>query len=275
MTEEKYTLARLKDEVIEDLSATYELVYVSQGDKLMDEQVESVVTGDLEALEESLDEFVGEQTWINSREVADDVASTVLDRWTRESESDDDDEVIEELRFAWEASDERDEVAEIVQEHDTSQPLRDLARGTGLVLLRIDADNGEDSDFRYDGDDAAEQLLTRLGFEQTPENLKNAWEIVANCCTEVGYLQYLVAVDVESLLDLPEKGKVTFTDPNVYLTNPFAGAGWADKLYGTVTVDRADLRTDKGAFGYGWQEVTGGVTLSYYESEMTVVAEDA
>ena len=59
-------------------------------------------------------------------------------------------------------------------------------------------------------------------------------------------------------LGYPDEGqKVKIQNPGVYLCNPFMGDGWCEPFEGEVIFDRADLRADKDACGYGWQQVVG------------------
>jgi hypothetical protein len=266
----KRTLAALGREVESEMPAKTELVYVDYRDQLTTEQVAALVRGDWETLDEQVSEWSGPASWDGAVEVVRDLAKEIVRRWEREDGVD-----YEDLLAEWEQSDEEMSAIDMAQSRDESDPIADLARNTGDVLLRLSIDTlDEDAAFGDEDEPTAERLLDRLGFEHSPANLSAAWEILDNAyypgCVLMGYA--LVAVDVEDLYRLPLDGKVTITGPHVYLGNPFAGSGMASGPFeGTLTFDRTDLRTDRDAFGYSWTEIAGPV-VSAYRGEIAAVA---
>jgi hypothetical protein len=109
-------------------------------------------------------------------------------------------------------------------------------------------------------------------------NLKVVKDTLLECSPEYSVLLGMIvyAADVGDLYDLGDTEYVEVTDPYLYLGNPFAGTGWVgdEPLKGTIRIKRSDLTTDSGAFGYGWNDVTGGVTVSAYEATVTAVPKD-
>lgn len=263
------TLAALGKAVEEDMPAKTDLVYVAYDDKLMDTQIAAIVRGDQEEADESLWEWSGESSYMSATEMVDELAKEVVGRWTREDGGDYDD-----LLDEWQASDERMSAIDMAQSRDESDPMKQLARNSGDVLLRLPIDT-LDEDADLDDTTTAEELLDALGFVHTDVNLAAAQEILSEGAYPgavlIGYA--LIAVDVEDVYNLPGEGEVEIRNPHVYLGNPFAGSGWAAGPFeGTMRYDRKDLRTDRDAFGYSWTEIAGPV-VSAYRGEVAAVTE--
>jgi hypothetical protein len=267
----KRDLAALGREVESEIPATTHLVYVDYRDELTTEQVAALVRGDTDALNESVWDWSGSSSWDGACDLVDELARETVKRWERETGDE-----LDWLLDEWPSSDERMSAIDMAQSRDVSDPIADLARNTGDVLLRIPIETlDEDADFGSIESPLAEDLLDRLAFARTPGNLSAAWEILDNAyypgCVLMGYA--LVAVDVQDVYRLPLDGKVTITGPHVYLGNPFAGSGMASGPFeGSLTFDRTDLRTDRDAFGYSWTEIAGPV-VSAYRGEIAAVAE--
>lgn len=260
----------LAREVENDMPGEVTLVYVDRGDELTKEQVDALVRGDIDTVTESVWDWEGEAQWIGACDTVDGLAKDVVSRWEREDDAD-----YSELMDEWQSSPERDSALDTIRERDESDVIGDLARNTGRVLLRMPIDGmDEDSGLSFT-EVTAEDFLLRLGFTETENNVKLAREVIANASPEfsvvMGYA--LAAVDVSDVYALPfdSDAEVVIRNPHIYFGSPFSGSGWADGPFdGTVTYKRGELRTDRDAFGYGWEEITGGVTLSAYDAEITV-----
>lgn len=232
--------------MIADLDKSYELVYVDYRDQLDDEQVEALVANDWETLWQSTAEWESDSQWESV--------------W----------QIVEQLRKDLDVTDEEwdafredmsafEEVRDEIHQRETGDWVRELAAHTGQVLLRIASPITEDDSLSY-REVHPYELLWRLGLRATRVNLDQAAEIIDNTSTEysvaMGY--WLASVDVVDVYDLTyEAEKVRIKNPGFWLGNPFAGSGWAGQFEGEIVVDRSELRCDKAAFGYSWQEVCG------------------
>jgi hypothetical protein len=243
----------------------FELVYVDYRDGLEQEQVDAIARGDWEALDASMEKWVNDAQFEGACQLLEELVGYVEDEddgWDRS--------VLED----WLHTDSAAEIRFEIQERDTSAPLEDLAAHSGNVLLRVTAID-EDDAWSFEPIEPTE-LLARLELPATEGNLSLASSIIDNTSPEYGVAMgyWLFAVNVRDLIPLMSyEGKLRITGAHFWLGNPFAGSGWADGPFeGEVVIDRADLRTDKDAFGYSWTEVVGGTSPSYYESKIEVVS---
>lgn len=225
-----------------------ELVYVDYSDSLSDEQVDAIVRGDYEHFDGGhFDEWSSDNRFETVCGLLDEILKDLAEEW--------DEEALEE----WKHSEEWEEARFAIEDKDTSEPLKKLAHQTGSVMLRITLKDEDDS---YSFKEVNEEdALDELGLPRSEHNLEHMAEIIANASPEfsVAMVSALASVDVGDLYDLlwaNDPSVLEITNPGIWMGNPFAGSGYADQLEGTILVKREDLRTDKGAFGYGWQEVS-------------------
>lgn len=308
------TLTDLADEIIARLQPTYDLVYVDRDDKFSNKQVAFLVKGDFESLWESTGEWESDNRWESCKQVIAGLAQDVVRDWTAEIEDGDDSLTEQELPHEWSASgarctrrgcdvtsngddngpcerhpdypeyesfaedlfgtDEWERVRYEVEERDSSDWAKDLARGCNNVLLRIPVEAmSEDAGLSFREVGAAE-VLSLVGFKPTEANIKSVQYALDNASPEfnvnMGY--WVAGVNVSDLLDLdgdPE-ATVRITNPYLYIGNPFAGSGFVteEALTGEVTLARGDLRTDADAFGVSINEIYGGVYASSFEVEI-------
>ena len=270
---ETRTATDLANAMIDDLDKTYELVYVTYDDTLTDEQVGHVVRGDMEALWESLAEWEDETSWDSVEQIIAELKASVIRGWENENDVD-----YSNLADAFDGSDEWERVRYEIEERNTGDWIKRLVRQTGQVLLRIPIDTiDEDNAFCFQEVEPAE-VLDRIGFAHTKDNLSEVSYVLANASPEFSVLMgyWIVGADVEALYDLLIDGdtqQVEITDPYIYLGNPFAGSGFISEkpLTGTVRLPRADLRTDKDAFGYSINDIYGGVHASSFEATIAAI----
>src|SRR5664280_1152671 len=269
---ETRTATDLANAMIDDLDKTYELVYVTYDDTLTDEQVGHVVRGDMEALWESLAEWEDETSWDSVEQIIAELKASVIRGWENENDVD-----YSNLADAFDGSDEWERVRYEIEERNTGDWIKRLVRQTGQVLLRIPIDTiDEDNAFCFQEVEPAGGL-GRIGVAHTKDNRSEVSYGLANASPEVSVLMgyWIVGADVEALYDLPIDGdaQVEITDPYIYLGNPFAGSGFVSEkpLTGTVRLSRADLRTDKDAFGYSINDIYGGVRASSFEATIAAI----
>jgi hypothetical protein len=248
-------------EAIAQLDEKYSLCFVDYDERLTGEQVEHLVAGDTEKLWESLDEWEMESRWYGVKYVID---NTFTDEEWDSLSSEDQDEV----RYAIEERDESDWVTELISH--TSNPL-----------LRINCISEDDS-FSFEPVEPG-QVLDLLDIDEPTtglfghdeHNMKVVNATLLECSPEYSVLMgyWVISVDLETLYKAQDDSKIKITNPHLWLGNPFAGSGWLteEPLHGTIVVDRADIHTDKAAFGYSIDEIFGGVTASSYEAEIEVV----
>lgn len=264
-------LTTLATAVIAGLDASYNLVFVDQGDQLTDEQVEAIVENDFPKLFELTEQFESDARDASLREIVTAAVAETIQAWENEDDAD-----YSQLADEFELTDEWESVNEAVTERDNSDWLRQLAAATPDVLLRINVFNEDDA---YDHEAVApEAALVKVGLPVTASNVATMAETLANASPEFSVLlgYWIVGADVEDLHAMTSDAtQVQIVNPHLYLGNPFAGSGFISEVAfeGTVTVKREDLHTDKGAFGYGVDDLYGGLNASQYRAEITPVAE--
>lgn len=97
------------DELIKRLDKTYDLVYVAYDDKFTEGQIRWILDGQLDRLEEDLDEWQTSCRWES--------VQYILSQFTGEE--------LDEL-----SADEKDELEQAIFDRDVSDPLTDLARNS-------------------------------------------------------------------------------------------------------------------------------------------------
>lgn len=203
----------------------FELVGVDYRGSFDEEQVAMLARGDWEGLEESIWEWESDAQHENAWALLEDIVGD-LDDWD------------ESIRQDWLHTEAGSDAIMAIMERDESTVLRDLARQSGNVLLRVRASEAEDVLDEEEG--------------------------------EVHY--WIAAVNVIDLYDLPyDCERVRLTHAYPWRGDVWNGGGMVDDDNPeTVEVARADLRTDKDANGYSWTEVACPI-ISYYESKIEVV----
>jgi hypothetical protein len=267
------TLAGLAESIKDDLvkRQPVPLVTLDHRDGLTANQVAAVVRADPEVMVEEidhLDEWINEVAYAAAVDIIGDATDETIKAWERADGRD-----YADLKAEFDTSDERNELYFWLRDNDPSTVVRDLARATSDQILRVEA-FGEDDGFSFEPVTPA-QVLARIGFEATEHNVSVIQYALDNASPEysviLGY--WVFAADMETVLDLPLTGKVTVTNPHLFLGNPFIGGGFMteEPLHGTVTLDRDDLRTDEEAFGYSVTKIYGGLSAREMRAEIATV----
>lgn len=263
------TVKRLAKAVIAELDPTYTLIYVQQGDRLSDKQVNALVQGDGEALWDESAEFECQ----NRDDATDDVLKRVSADVIRGWETDDDRDYGE-LRARFLDSERAFEIRELIAERDDSTWMRDLADQTPAVLLRITAIE-EDDAFAF-VPVTPQQVLATVGLEADAHNVAVVATVLDNTSPEFSVLMgyWIVGADVRELFDLPaDTQEVDIINPYLYLGNPVMGHGYVSDapLHGTVRIKGADLRTDEQAYGYSINTIYGAINASSFTAQVISV----
>lgn len=264
------TPAQVADLLISRLDDKYDLIYIDRGDQLTDEQVAAMVAGDTEKLWDSISEWESDARWYGIKYVIGELVSDLR------REYEDDEDALEAIDEFNDGGEDRDHVCDEIAQRDSGQWFTDLVNATPDVLLRICCID-EDHAFAFQPVDPPQVLGLLDGIEMTDENLKVVADALLECSPEFSVLMgyWVVGADLGEINNLPvgDGERVQITNPYLYLGNPFAGSGWISEepLIGTVTVDRDDLRTDKGAFGWSLDEVYGGLSASRFSATLTPV----
>lgn len=240
------------DEAIARLDDSYELVYVSYDDKLNDEQVNHLIRGDMSEFWDSLAQFEGESRYHGAR-------NAIYDKFSREewdSLSDDDQET----------------VLLAIEERDNSDFVTPLIEQTPNPLLRICVVD-EDNAWSFEPVEASD-VLSKIGFEATEHNLKVVEAALLECSPEYSVLlaYWVCSVDLKAIYEASEDASFKITNPYLFLGNPVMGSGWLTEkpLEGSCIVDRSELTTDEGGFGYSLSKVYGGLRNKDFQSEIEV-----
>jgi hypothetical protein len=272
------TLADLTAAIIADLSDTYDLVYVQQGDRFTTEQVSMIVRGDWESLWSSTDEWEDDQRTQAVDAIVKEALETVINRWEREDDADYSD-VSDSFTESIESE---QEVRDSVYVRDTSNWATELANASGTVLLRIPIEAIDEDHSYFHETVSPADVLSRLGMTDSEHNVATIGYVLDNADPEYSLLMgyWVVGATVSDLFALPADVPdlpVTITDPHLYLGNPFAGSGFVSEepIRGTVTIKRSELRTDSDAFGYSLDKVYGGLNPSDFEARIQPVTADS
>lgn len=259
------------DEIIARLAATYDLIYVDYRDELDDEQAAAVVRADYESLWDHLAQFESDSRYEGVKYVIDELVTEVIREWDIDADAD--------LDFIAEAfkndPDEWDRVRYAIEERDDGSWLQQLMRQTPNVLLRI---NVIDEDNGYSFEEVKpRRVLKDIGMPATRANVETVERTLLECSPEYSVLlgYWIVGADLGDIYELPNDPdtEVEITNPYLYLGNPFSGSGFISErpIEGTVRVKRGDLRTDADAFGYGVDEIYGGLYASSFECKIEAV----
>jgi hypothetical protein len=271
------TVAALGAAVTEELDPTYTLVCAEFD--LPEDVVTALVRGENPWETKGGDRLTvlaDDLAYPTACQAVDQLAADIVSRWEREDEAD----YTSLLEVDWAAGDERRSAIDTVRDRDQPTWFDDMVNRHGKVLLRVGiAAMDEDASLSYEPL-PPQRFLDLLGFEHTAQNLKRAADLVNNAAPEystvIGYA--MLGVDLADFLSMPTDADrtVELHNPHVWLGDPFNGGGWCSEepFAGTLTVRRGDLRTDKGAFGYSWDEVVGGADAECFASgSLTVVDE--
>lgn len=224
------------------------LVYVDYRDQLDDEQVEEMIHGEWP---DSLDEWISDSEWQSAHEIAKQLIA---------------DEVF--------TDDEYDDLMMAIIDLDDSEPWRDLARGSGMILFRFSPCEDDMAFLDEELDDPA-AACEALGL--APEFVDVVRAIlpeVAGYRAEGGGWFGASIVFRANAADMIEYGThVTVSDPFVWLTNPFSGNGYGEVAKDlSIKLRKADVHVDRYAWGYGADDVFGGLILD--DSDITITTEE-
>jgi hypothetical protein len=226
-----------------------ELVYVDYRDSFCPEDVEKIIHGDYS---DQTDEWINEMQWTSANELADQLLAD------NELEHSDED---------------REALVERIMELDTSNPYKDLMRNTGHMLFRY-SPSEDDMVWLSDELDSPEATLEALGLpaeflptvtEILPEIAGYKWE--GGGCFGATFVFSCNPADLWTGAE-----EIIVSDPFLWLTNPWSGNGYGEVAEGcTVTLKMADVHVDKCAWGYGADNVFGGLLLP--DSTITPITE--
>jgi hypothetical protein len=241
----------------------FELVYVDYRDGFDPAAVEKLLR---DGTDDYTDEWISQSAWETACDLADELFKEACDP--------DHEEDYDDLEAEWQASEARQELIFAIEERDTSDPYRDLLRNTGHMLFRVSPT--EDDMAWLDADTLngpAAGVCNALGLpliwveavdEILPEIAGYAWE-------GGGYFgaTFVFSADPADLYGHSEDALVEVDAPFLWLTNPWSGNGYGVVVKGRyVTLRMGDIHTDKAAWGYGADDVFGGLCLD--DSTITV-----
>lgn len=259
-------VAQIAERIKPESIPTYrrDLVYVSYDDSLNDSDIEAILR---DGYSESVDEWISDSQWEGASELADELFRDACD----------DIYVYDDLIGDWLVSEERSELILQIQELDTSDPYRDLLRNTSPILFRAppqDEDHLQWLDAETLGGDPRD-ICEALGMSEDmlPAVAEIQPEIAGYAAEGGGYFGVAIVfrANPADLFGVADDALVTISDPFVWLTNPWAGNGYGVAAKGvTVTFKRSEIHTDRAAWGYGADDVFGGLWLD--ESDITVEA---
>ena len=239
-----------------------QLVYVDYRDCFDPSQIEELLRGEWP---EHTDEWISDAQFESATELADELFKEMCSP-----------EEFDALRHDWEHHcDERQNLIDAFMENDTSDPYRDLMRNTGTMLFRY---SPPEDDMVWLGDviDTAETLHSELGLpaEFLP-TVRTIWPEIEGYTVSGGAFgaSIVFSASPADLWQIPIDATIQVSDPFLWLCNPWQGNGYGEVAEGvTVTLNMADVHTDKAAWGYGADDVFGGLCLD--DSTITETAKE-
>lgn len=234
----------LADMMIDELPERTTLVYIEQGDRLTDEQVQAYVADDYEALYESIEEWesdaVNEGAWCAVEQAARDAGLT--------------NEEYDEVR----CTDDVDSVLNEAYNRDDSDVIEALARSTPSQLFAINLGYVK----------TADDIITTLAGHGVVDADSVAREMMDEQGVAYGAnLEVLVMIDLDVAKQLNERGG-TIKGAQIALIDHGYGTSY-DVRVSSVTVEPGNVYLD-GAQGYGADDICGLVKSAYRPSEITL-----
>lgn len=268
-TRQRRAKAVLK-KALANLAPSYTLYYVTRGDDgLHEEQIADIFDGNVEKVEEVLDDY------------ADDGIDYYLTEIVKELIPDEDErdlleefvELHDELRFA------------IRDRDDSKGPLLEQLGVTGAKLMRYELNyHLEPGSWSWEEDEVQKAMAEMAEVMQVDleANRGSLWSLVAEA-SYGGQLYVIWYGDVEEVV-MPILNKlwgnddkvpttIAWTDPEVVVLNAGNGSGYSDTIKGTITVpfDPEKLAMDGRVRGHGytWDDVAG-VAHSAFRCDVTL-----
>lgn len=245
----------------------FDLWYVHHDDRLMDEQVEAVIKGDIDSVYMDVAEAFSEQHYTLAVEDTTEIVKSVIAEAARDDESIDE----EDAWWEFEYSPLFDEVRFKVEDRAEGDPVKDLAGQTPDPLVQyvpdipIEVDLSgvygeaeEDDEWKVQVDD----VLRGLGLPVTEHNVQ-ALRDGLDECHDYASIRAIFTVDLAELVDRSVKW-IRVTSPSLLCLNNFDGSGMdTAPMEGTIMVPRDQIRLDS-ALGYGsWDSIAGVVRSAY------------
>jgi hypothetical protein len=229
----------------------FELVYVAHDDKLTDEGIAEYLSDEPDWDKVYDNEWEFEQRY--------DSAVKLIE------------EAVEAVGFDYHDlnADDQDELRFFVEELDTSDPLKDLLRGTPDQLLRYtiapcsEYISGHEEDAHDRKVALVREALAPTGLTVTD---KEAFDLVANGPWDLHEGVTLDLIWYGGVEDIPGATSFTITDPNILLIDRWNGSGFECKAKGTATFQitkEERVVLDRQTWGYGWEDIAGTHNPAY------------
>lgn len=235
---DKAAAQALYDATVAELKERYDLVYIDYRDELSDEDVQNLLNGEVDKVEERLEEYTSE----NRHRGAEYEVEQLL--------TDEQRELLEEHDLLYDLQDE-------IKDRDESDPIRDMLRNTPQKLMTVDLDH-EVPDYTLREDDEFEQILADIAEAAGIELAANRdalAEMVGNA-SYGGRLMVIWYGDAEAAIGAT---KATWTDPSLLVYNGWNGSGFDGEVKGSVTRDlkAGDIVLDSTRGRYSWEQIAG------------------
>lgn len=268
-TRERRAKAVLK-KALANLAPSYTLYYVTRGDDgLHEEQIADIFDGNVEKVEEVLDDYALDGidyylTEIVKELIPDEDERDLLEEFV---------ELHDELRFA------------IRDRDDSKGPLLEQLGVTGPKLMRYELNyHLEPGSWSWEEDEvqkAMAEMAEVMGVD-FEANRGSLWSLVVEA-SYGGQLYVIWYGDVEEVV-MPVLNKawgndeqvpttISWTDPEVVVLNAGNGSGYSDSIKGTITVpfDTEKLAMDgrRTGHGYTWDDVAS-VVHSAFRCDVTL-----
>ncbi len=251
---------------------TFRQFYADYDDELRPEQVQVLLAGEnpyeskeFDFLEQNVEEYIHHSAVETLKEFVTD------EEWAVLEDTDEHDDLLSEVMYA-----------------DTSDPIYDMLRNTGSMLLRYDLDVPVDTDYSSDENTLIEQasaIVNALGVTGVEEATALGQRIVSDLLPEASYgeraqiIWYADVADVVKVVDQISHGNtataaMTFANGYIMVYDGWNGSGHDIKVDGPFTVPflPENIRVDACA-SHSWDSIAG-VVHSAYAADVTFTVTD-
>lgn len=230
-TKEYNTISLNREELDKYLDKSYSLIYIDYRDELTDDQIQSIIKGDIDDACDSIDENIIEFLTDSAYTVREEVEEEILKDVATNEDDVLDDETREELLY-------------MIEERDDSQPFSDLVRNTSRQWVYIQLDS-------------VSQIKKMLSAQQ--------WREVSQWIehTPAGFPALLFTADIDDLVKLHTEAPKNFTIDGVLQIgwmDRYTGSGWMEEVETSVSLPYMAglLQPDDGS-GYGYAVDVAGI----------------
>jgi hypothetical protein len=287
------TVSSLEEKVLEwtieqvriliGIDAPFDLVGIDRGDQLTDEQIAAYIADDYETLDDSMDDWLSdvrrdaaiealqEELATVKRYGGDRLVEHLISTGAIHQYTEEENEAVKILmRLEWDDIDSDQELVMLIEEHDESDVIKDLAGNTNSKLFRttlIDGESGWSQD-----EEGIEEIATALvELCRGTLTISTATDIARDLTQSWDTLHEGIDLDVVWYGDVETAYQgnlhgLEFNRPWLLMIDRWNGAGETIRTEQGVhlfTTPGEVTRLDAKSTGYNWQTIAGSVESTY------------